>query len=130
MSRKSLTIAPNIMEISISKEVLPSIEEYGFEETILGDPKDSQKQYRNSTGLHAREYADRYVIHRDQVDPRVDPMGHLVKDSPETLLSLGGAFIASREAGYESKPISLNPLVFIITFLSLNRIFRLIKKLL
>lgn len=116
------------MEISISKDVLPSIEEFGFEETVLGDPKGSLKQYRNSTCLHAREYPDRFVIHRDQVDPRVDPLGHLMKDSPETLLSLGGAFIASRKVGYETKRNSLNPFVFILTFLSLNRIFRLIKR--
>ncbi len=116
------------MEISISKDVLPSIEEFGFEETLLGDQKDSLKQYRNSTGLHAREYRDKFVIHRDQVDPRVDPIGHIIRDSPETLLSLGGAFIASRKVDSESKMTSLNPIVFILAFLSLNRVFRLIKR--
>ena len=117
------------MEISISKEVLPTVEEFGFEETILGDPKDSLKQYRNSTGLHAREYEDSFVIHRDQVDPRVDPLGHLMKDSPETLFSLTGAFISSRKAGSEERSVP-GPLTFIIAFLSLNRLFRLIKRLL
>lgn len=118
------------MEISISKDALPSIEEFGFEETILGDPKGSLKQYRNSTGLHVREYPDRFVIHRDRVDPREDPLGHLIKDSPETLLSLGGALVTSRSVSSESKSSSLNPLVFILAFLSLNRILRLIKRLL
>ena len=129
-TRLGVTFVFDIMEISISKEVLPSIEEFGFEETILGDPKDSLKQYRNSTGLHAREYEDRFVIHRDQVDPRIDPLGHLMKDSPETLFSLGGALIASRKARAESTRNSLNPFAFIIAFVTLNRIFRLIKRLL
>lgn len=126
---QNVTIAFGNMEISVSKDVLPSIEEFGFEETILGDLKGSLKQYRNSTGLHVREYRDRFVIHRDQVDPRVDPLGHLVRDSPETLFSLGGAFIASRKAGSEKRN-TLNPLVFLLAFLSLNRFFRLIKRLL
>lgn len=118
------------MEISISKEVLPSIEECGFEETILGDPKGSLKQYRNSTCLHVREYRDSFVIHRDQVDPRIDPIGHLLKDSPETLLSLGSALFTSRNVRSEPKHGLLNPLLFILMFLPLNGLLRLIKQLL
>lgn len=120
------------MEISISKEVVPSLEEYGFVETVLGDPKGSERQYRNSTGLHAREYDDRFVVHRDEVDPRVDPIGHLVKDSPETLLALGAALALSqngKRSGTNAKG-SFNPLLFFLSFLSFNKILGIIKKLL
>ena len=120
------------MEISISKEVLPSLEEYGFAETLLGDAKGSVRQYRNSSGLHVREYHDKFVVHEDKVDPRVDPIGHLIRVSPETLFALGSAFHLSRaETGVSSKSrryVSIN--VFILSFLSLSKILGILKRLL
>jgi hypothetical protein len=120
------------MEISISKEVLPTLEGYDLKETILGDPKGCIKQYRNPYGLHIREYSDRFVVHRDKVDPRADPVGHLIRDSPETLFSFGSAlFISKRHrTTSEDKSYSVNPLFLILAFLSLNRIIRVIKRLL
>jgi hypothetical protein len=122
------------MEISISKEVLPSIEECGFTETILGDGRGSIRQYRNSTGLHVREYRAKFIVHKDKADPRVDPIGHLVKDSPETLFAFGSSFLFSQgDRVTQSKPrerSTFNPVVFILSFLLLNRIFGVIKKLL
>jgi hypothetical protein len=122
------------MEISISKEVLPSLDEYGFEETILGDARGSIRQYRKSGGLHVREYPDKFVVHQDAVDPRIDPVGHLIKDSPETLVAFGVAVLLShRESSSDSKPgkhMPLSPLVFILSFLSLNRILGVLKRLL
>jgi hypothetical protein len=103
-----------------------------LEETILGDPKGCIKQYRNSSGLHVREYSDRFVIHRDEVDPRDDPIGHLIRDSPETLLSFGSALFISqrhRNASEDKSSSSINPLFLILALLSLNRIFRAIKRL-
>jgi hypothetical protein len=120
------------MEISISKEVLQSVEELGFTETVLGDSKGSSRQYRNSTGLHVREYDDRFVVHRDEGDPRVDPIGHLMKDSPETLFALGAALAISKTMSSErvKGKNSFSPLVFLVSFLSLNRILGFLKKLL
>ena len=120
------------MEISISKEVLPSVEELGFTETILGDSKGSLKQYRNSTGLHIREYDDRFVVHRDEVDPRVNPIGHMVRDSPETIFALGAALAISKKMSSEraNGKSSFSPWVFLVSFLSLNRILGFLKKLL
>ncbi len=115
-------------EISISKDVLPSVEEYGFEETVLGGREGSIRQYRNSTGLHAREYEGKFIIHRDNVDPRANPIGHIVKDSPETLLSFGAAAFLSQS----KKPpdSSFDLLKFLLLFLSLNKAFAIIKRLL
>lgn len=121
------------MEISISKDVLPSLEEYGFRETVIGDRKGSSRQYRNPSGLHAREYHDKFVIHRDKVDPRVDPKGHLVKDSPEALLAFGAAFFLSQHKNTprskSNNHNSFSPLGFVLAFLSLNKIFGIIKRL-
>ena len=120
------------MEMSISKEVLSSLEEYGFTETLLGDGKGSKRQYRNSSGLHVREYYDKFVVHEDTVDPRVDPIGHLIKDSPETLIAFGSAvFLSQNEGGFRSiGNNSFSPLRFILSFLFMNKIFGLLKGLL
>lgn len=119
--------------ISISKDVLASLEGHGFHETVLGDRMGSIRQYRNKNGVHVREYQEKFVIHQDRIDPTVDPIGHLLKDAPETLFAFGTTlFISSRfnkNRSISSKsPVSFNPLFFLLTFLSLNRVFRRIKK--
>lgn len=53
----------------------------GAQETWLGSPKGSLKQYRAGR-LHIREYPDCFEVHEDEVDPRQDPIGHLIKDAP------------------------------------------------
>ena len=111
--------------LSISKEVLPDLEGFEFDETILGDPMGSLKQYRNARGVHVREFPDRYEIHVDQVDPRTNPLGHLISDSPETLV----AFAATSILAKKSKSASLgNPFGFLFFFLSLNHILGRIKR--
>jgi hypothetical protein len=145
-------------EISISKEVLPSLEDFGFEETQLGEKRGSIKQYRNVSGLHAREYSDRFVIHRDRADPRSDPIGHILRDSPETLVAALATSsllpLAGRKHRYERedqaqedhaspekrKPSdgteddrspflpSMSPLGFLLIFLSLRTILGRIKE--
>jgi hypothetical protein len=121
----------------ISKEVLPSLEGLDFSETILGDPDGSLRQFRNSTGLlHIREYKDYFEIHKDRVDPRTDPLGHLLLDSPETILALGAATLLtprlSLKRDSEGAPeLSFgNPFTFFRFFLFFNRFFRSLKKLL
>ncbi len=124
-------------EIAVSKEVLPSLSE-DYEETVLGDRRGAIRQFRNSSGLHVREYEDNFVIHVDKVDPRRNPLGHLVMDSPETILAIGaGLFLAKKvcdtvsntRSGYDkrikeewSAPFSLLTLV-----LPLNWFFRKIR---
>jgi hypothetical protein len=114
-------------EFSISKQVLPSLEGFDFDETILGDPKGSMNQYRNSSGVHVREYCDRFEIHVDMVDPRTNPLGHLITDSPETILAFGAASILSRRVKHAPSAFG-NPLGFLFLFLSLNNFLGKIKR--
>ena len=115
----------------VSKEVLPSLDGFGFVETPLGDPEGSLRQYRNDKGLHVREYENYFEIHEDQVDPRVDPLGHLIRDSPETLVAFGAASILNNATSRKQGSVSFGgPLSFLLIFLSLNNILRKLKWLL
>ncbi|MEM3267842.1 MAG: hypothetical protein QXR69_04045, partial [Conexivisphaerales archaeon] len=74
-------------EIVVRKSLMPELPDT-FKESMLGYPHGSIKQYRDDTGVHVREYKDKFVIHIDRVDPRKSLLGHLVSDSPETILQL------------------------------------------
>ncbi len=76
-------------EIEIPKDVLPILPE-DARETILGDKRGAKKQYRYGN-LHIREYDNVYRVHVDRVDPRRDPIGHLIYDAPEVLVGLMAA---------------------------------------
>ena len=70
----------------------------GADETKLGDKKGAIRQYRKGN-LHIREYEDRLTVHTDKVDPREDPMGHLIHDAQEVLVGLAGAAISGAAIG-------------------------------
>jgi hypothetical protein len=85
-------------EIKVPKELRPFMPEKA-EETLLGHKNGAIKQYRYGN-LHIREYDDKYLVHMDRVDPRKNPLGHLILDAPEVLVGLvsgllGGAKVAS-----------------------------------
>ena len=67
-------------------------------ETKLGDKKGAKKQYRYGN-LHIREYDDKFTVHLDKVDPRKNPLGHLLVDAPEVLVGLAGAAIGGFAIG-------------------------------
>ena len=73
-------------EIEVPKELREFMLEEA-EETVLGQKNDAYKQYRYGN-LHIREYPDKFLVHTDRVDPRNDPIGHLVRDAPEFLIGL------------------------------------------
>jgi len=84
-------------EIEIPKELREFMLEEA-EETILGQKNGAEKQYRYGN-LHIREYHDKFLVHTDRVDPREDPVGHLVHDAPEVLIGLAcAAFTGSQIA--------------------------------
>ena len=70
----------------------------GAEETKLGDKKGAMKQYRKGN-LHIREYKTNFTVHSDRVDPRKDPLGHLLFDAQEVLVGLVGAAIGGGIVG-------------------------------
>ena len=82
-------------EIEVPKEIRPFM--LGdAEETKLGQKNDADKQYRYGN-LHIREYEDKYLVHMDKIDPRKDPLGHLLVDAPEVLIGLASAFFGGKQ---------------------------------
>ena len=86
-------------EIEVPKELREFMLEKA-EETLLGQKNGSYKQYRYGH-LHIREYDDKFLVHTDKIDPRKDPIGHLIHDAPEVLIGLafavfGGSQIAKK----------------------------------
>ena len=86
-------------EIEVPKELREFMLEEA-EETVLGQKNGAYKQYRYGN-LHIREYEDKFLIHNDKVDPRKDPIGHLIHDAPEVLIGIatavfGGSQIAKK----------------------------------
>ena len=73
-------------EIEVPKELREFMLE-DAEETFLGQKNGAYKQYRYGN-LHIREYSDKFLVHTDRIDPRKDPLGHLVQDAPEILIGL------------------------------------------
>lgn len=118
-------------ELSISKEVLQELPEK-YEETLLGEQRGAIRQFRGPSGLHVREYNDRFVIHQDKVDPRKDPLGHLLFDAPETTLALATSFCLAKRSpiDHEESHSHFNPFLFLFAFLSLNRMLKSLKRLL
>ena len=93
-------------EIEVPKELREFMLEEA-EETNLGQKNGAYKQYRYGN-LHIREYDDKFLLHSDKVDPRKDPIGHLVHDAPEVLIGLacaifGGSQIAKKFLNKKSK---------------------------
>ncbi len=85
-------------EIEVPKELREFMPDKA-ELTKLGLKNGANEQYRFGN-LHIREYDDRFLVHTDKVDPRRDPLGHLIHDAPEVLVGLacaafGGPKVAS-----------------------------------
>ncbi len=85
-------------EIEVPKELREFMLDKA-EETLLGKKNGAYKQYRYGN-LHIREYNDKFLVHTDKVDPRENPLGHLIHDAPEVLVglacaALGGAKVSS-----------------------------------
>ncbi|MCE9651928.1 MAG: hypothetical protein K8Q89_02555 [Nitrosarchaeum sp.] len=84
-------------EIEVPKELREFMLE-GAKETTLGQKNGAKRQFRYGN-LHIREYDDKFLVHTDKIDPRKDPLGHLIYDAPEVLIGLsclilGGSKIA------------------------------------
>jgi hypothetical protein len=79
--------------IIVPKSVRPIID---YEETYLGNKEGANRQFRLGT-LHIREYDDHYAVHRDKIDPRTDPLGHLLLDTPEYLIGILSSVSVGRQ---------------------------------
>jgi hypothetical protein len=83
-------------EIEVPKELREFMLEKA-EETFLGQKNGANKQYRYGN-LHIREYDDKFLVHTDKIDPRENPIGHLIHDAPEVLVGLACAVIGGAKA--------------------------------
>ena len=97
-------------EIEVPKELREFMLE-DAEETILGQKNGADKQYRYGN-LHIREYGDKFLVHNDKIDPRKDPMGHLIYDAPEVLIGIacaifGGLQMAKKISNNNSKKLTV-----------------------
>ena len=93
-------------EIEVPKEIRPFMLE-NAEETKLGQKNGAAKQYRYGN-LHIREYGDKYLVHMDKIDPRKDPLGHLMADAPEVLIGLASAFFGGKQIASQIYKIQKN----------------------
>ena len=98
-------------EIEVPKELREFMLEEA-EETFLGQKNGAKKQYRYGN-LHIREYDDKFLVHNDRIDPRKDPIGHLVYDAPEVLIGLacaifGGSQIVKKVMNTNSKKLTFS----------------------
>ena len=78
--------------ILVPKSVRPIVD---YEITTLGEKKGSIRQYRYGN-LHVREYDNYYSVHSDIIDPRVDPLGHLMIDTPQIMKGIVSLAVAAK----------------------------------
>jgi len=102
-------------EIEVPKELREFMLEEA-EETFLGQKNGANKQFRYGN-LHIREYNNKFLVHNDKIDPRKDPIGHLVYDAPEVLIGLacaifGGSQIAKKVMNKDSKKLTVTSGLF------------------
>ena len=81
--------------IIVPKSVRPTID---YEVTHLGNKKGARQQFRHKN-LHIRDYGDYYTVHIDNIDPREDPLGHLIIDAPEFLVGIISAVSTGKLIG-------------------------------
>ena len=97
-------------EIEVPKELREFMLE-NAEETFLGQKNGAHKQYRYGN-LHIREYDDKFLVHTDKVDPRKNPLGHLVHDAPEVLVGLACAMFGDSQITKKFLNQKLNKVTF------------------
>ena len=99
-------------EIEVPKELREFMLEEA-EETILGQKNGAQKQYRYGN-LHIREYDDKFLVHTDKIDPRVNPLGHLIHDAPEVLIGISCGIFSGVPTAKKSSNSNKIPLANIL----------------
>ncbi len=108
---RALTGRPSGEYVIVPKHVLRSLPP-SYERTSLGYPPSlahdgAISQYRGPRRLHVYETRSAWVAHRDAVDPRDDPLGHLLGDAPEVLAGVGVGVVASGIAAHVVRRRSL-----------------------
>ena len=114
------------MDIEIPKDVRPIMMD-DAKETVLGDKRGAKKQYRYGN-LHIREYDDKYTVHMDKIDPRKDPLGHLIHDAPEVLIGIASALASAKICSSKKVGMIYTPLASAISGYLAYRVSRYLKE--
>ena len=78
-------------------------------ENGFGEPqfqlKDLRKTINGKECLHIQVFEGYYAVHRDKVDPDIDPADHLIQDAPEIPIALviGGVIGYAAGSAYYDK---------------------------
>jgi hypothetical protein len=56
---------------------------YGWKPRYIGLPREGSVGQIYKGRFHAHDMGDYYLAHVDNVDPDVDPIGHILKDTPK-----------------------------------------------
>ncbi len=84
-----LSRLPFYRDVILDKTEIPHPSQSGFKKSIgeiKGQVADWRLTLRDGSCLHVVEFPQHYSIHRDQVNPDNDPLGHIVKDAPHWIL--------------------------------------------
>ena len=94
-------------DLRIPKSMLSKLPDE-FEEIpdSMGDRKDAIRQYRGPHNTHVLEYLTEWSFHRDHADPRVDPFGHLILDTPEIPAAALSAIAVGKKVYDESESLA------------------------
>jgi hypothetical protein len=97
--REAVYAQPPGVSLEVPKSEMPALPQE-FEPTTLGTPlwiahPGATSQSRAPDALHAYEVGNVWMIHRDQCDPKKDPIGHAFRDAPELPIAAIVAGIAS-----------------------------------
>jgi len=82
-----------VRKVNQNGHLIPPIEYSGMFKRSIGEPHGQIADWRAEVpgtikGVHVLEFPMTYQVHLDKHDPRKDPVGHLLFDSPKTLVSL------------------------------------------
>lgn len=106
----SLVMAAKVGEtVVVPKDATPPPAEQGFRRSlglIKGQLKDWRLALDSGPGIHVREYADRYEVHVDNVDPSKGIVQHLAADTPITLLFISGLAGAVAAHCFKKHPLA------------------------
>lgn len=88
-------------DVEISKESFDRVilQKYVLQRyhSIFGDPDGQIANYRiplkDGSGIHIKEYDNKYKIHWDNSNLATDPVGHLINDAPHHIVTILGALI-------------------------------------
>ncbi|HID26441.1 MAG: hypothetical protein ACE5KT_02405 [Methanosarcinales archaeon] len=102
-----------------------------FKPTYLGEMMPPFiRQFRGPYNTHVHELSDKWVLHKDQKDPRKNPILHLLLDAPEYPTAISSGFTAALMAYHIQKSLpnailkGFIALLFMLSFLKTKKLVK------